>query len=99
MDNDVLHQYFEEKTNLPSEQILARSRYLLYKAPNNWTTKQYNRSKILFDQYPDIKKAYELVQGLRNIFNTAKSMETAYTKLAHWYRAGKNQTSRPSTQS
>ena len=68
------------------KQLLARSRYLLYKAPNNWTQNQYIRSKILFNQYPDIKKAYNLVQGLRNIFNTATSIQTAYTKLAHWYK-------------
>ena len=68
------------------KQLLARSRYLLYKAPNNWTQNQYIRSKILFDQYPDIKIAYNLVQGLRNIFNTATSIKTAYTKLAHWYK-------------
>ena len=68
------------------KQLLARSRYLLYKAPNNWTRDQYIRAKILFGQYPDIKKAYNLVQGLRNIFNTATSIQTAYTKLAHWYK-------------
>ncbi len=68
------------------KQLLARSRYLLYKAPNNWTPNQYVRSKILFEQYPDIKKAYNLVQGLRSIFNTATSIQTAYTKLAHWYK-------------
>jgi transposase len=68
------------------KQLLARSRYLLYKAPNNWTKNQYLRSKILFEQYPDIKKAYNLVQELRNIFNTANSIQTAYTKLAHWYK-------------
>lgn len=68
------------------KQLLARSRYLLYKAPNKWTQNQYIRSKILFEQYPDIKKAYDLVQGLRNIFNTATSIQTAYTKLAHWYK-------------
>lgn len=68
------------------KQLLARSRYLLYKAPNDWTQNQYTRSKILFEHYPDIKKAYDLVQGLRNIFNTATSIETAYTKLAHWYK-------------
>ncbi|WP_179016812.1 ISAon1 family transposase [Winogradskyella forsetii] len=68
------------------KQLLARSRYLLYKAPNNWTQNQYLRAKILFEQYPDIKKAYNLVQGLRNIFNTATSIQTAYTKLAHWYK-------------
>lgn len=68
------------------KQLLARSRYLLYKAPNKWTQNQYLRSKILFDQYPDIKKAYDLVQGLRNIFNTATSIQAAYTRLAHWYK-------------
>lgn len=68
------------------KQLLARSRYLLYKAPNNWTQNQYQRSNILFEQYPDIKKAYNLVQGLRNIFNTATSIQTGYTKLAHWYK-------------
>lgn len=68
------------------KQLLARSRYLLYKAPNNWTQNQYQRAKILFALYPDIKKAYNLVQELRNIFNNANSIQTAYTKLAHWYK-------------
>lgn len=68
------------------KQLLARSRYLLYKSPDNWTENQSERSKILFVHYPDIKAAYDLVKGLRNIFNTATSMETAYTKLAHWFR-------------
>lgn len=65
--------------------LLARSRYLLYKAPNNWTENQHARAKILFDEYPDIKTAFNLVQGLRAIFNTSTSIEVAYTKLAHWY--------------
>ena len=72
------------------KQLLARSRYLLYKAPSNWTDNQCHRSKILFSQYPDIKIAFDLVQGLRNIFNTATSIETAYTKLAHWYKDVEN---------
>ncbi len=68
------------------KQLLARSRYLLYKSPSNWTKNQYERSIILFNEYPDIKTAFGLVQGLRNIFNSAKSREIAYTKLAHWYK-------------
>lgn len=72
------------------KQLLARSRYLLYKAPNNWTENQLERSRILFAQYPDIKIAFDLVQGLRNIFNTATSIQTAYTKLAHWYKDVEN---------
>lgn len=72
------------------KQLLAKSRYLLYKAPSNWTENQSERSRILFDQYPDIKIAFDLVQGLRNIFNTATSIEVAYTKLAHWYKDVEN---------
>ena len=66
--------------------LLARSRYLLYKSPKNWTENQKERALILFTEYPDIKIAYHLVQGLRNIFNTSKSIHIAYTKLAHWYK-------------
>ncbi|WP_442847412.1 ISAon1 family transposase [Leeuwenhoekiella sp. H156] len=72
------------------KQLLARSRYLLYKAPSNWTENQYQRSKILFEHYPDIKLAFKLTQRLRDIFNKAKSVEVAYTKLAHWYKDVEN---------
>jgi len=72
------------------KQLLARSRYLLYKSPNNWTPNQSERSRILFSQYPDIKVAFDLVQGLRNIFNTATTIQAAYTKLAHWYKDVEN---------
>ncbi|MAS70939.1 MAG: DDE transposase, partial [Zunongwangia sp.] len=54
-----------------SKQLLARSRYLLYKSPDKWTPNQKERGQILFNQYPELKKAYALVQGLRNIFNQA----------------------------
>jgi transposase len=43
------------------------------------------RAKILFAQYPDIKKAYDLVHDLRLIFSKTKDKAVAYTKLAHWY--------------
>lgn len=77
----------EEFSNGDSRKLLlARSRYLLYKSPNNWTENQKIRAQILFEEYPDIKTAFDLVQGLRNIFNTSKSIHVAYTKLAHWYK-------------
>ena len=69
-----------------SKQLLARSRYLLYKSPDKWTPNQKDRGQILFNQYPELKKAYALVQGLRNIFNQAIDIKVAYTKLAHWYK-------------
>ncbi|HPT70477.1 MAG TPA: transposase, partial [Syntrophomonas sp.] len=43
------------------KQLLARSRYLLYKHEQNWTPEQAKRAAILFERYPDIKKAYDLV--------------------------------------
>ncbi len=36
-------------------QLLARSRYLLFKAPGKWTDSQKRRAGILFKQFPDIK--------------------------------------------
>src|SRR5690606_7333199 len=39
------------------KQLLARSRYLLYKSPDKWTTSQKERASILFKEYPEIKKA------------------------------------------
>ncbi len=68
------------------KQLLARSRYLLYKAPLSWTESQSERAKILFYQYPDIAKAYELVNSLRNVFNQTSTIEAGYTRLAHWYK-------------
>ncbi|GHV52728.1 hypothetical protein FACS1894181_16050 [Bacteroidia bacterium] len=32
------------------KQLLARSRYLLFKPPEKWTLKQKQRAKILFEQ-------------------------------------------------
>lgn len=69
-----------------TKQLLARSRYLLYKSPSNWTHTQAQRAKILFKAYPDIHQAYTLVNDLRNIFNQTTEVKIAYTKLAHWYR-------------
>lgn len=66
--------------------LLARNQYLLYKSPSHWAESQKARALILFNEYPDIKTAFGLVQGLRNIFNTSKTIHIAYTKLAHWYK-------------
>lgn len=68
------------------KQLLARSRYLLYKATSKWTQKQSQRAKILFKEYPDIHQAYSLVNNLRTIFNDTKDKGIAFTKLAHWYK-------------
>jgi transposase len=67
------------------KQLLARSRYLLFKSGEKWTQKQKARAEILFTQYPDIKKAYSLTHSLRMIFSHTKVKGVAYTKLAKWF--------------
>ncbi|MFL0088222.1 transposase [Tenacibaculum maritimum] len=49
--------------------------------------KQLQRAKILFKNYPDIKKAYSICQKLKNLFNNKTITKgIAYTKLAHWFK-------------
>ncbi|MDA3953547.1 MAG: transposase [Bacteroidales bacterium] len=67
------------------KQLLARSRYLLFKSADKWTSKQKERAKILFSQYPDIEKAYSLTHSLRMIFTHNIDKNIALTKLAQWY--------------
>ena len=67
------------------KQLLARSRYLLFKSANKWTLTQNQRAKILFAQYPNIRDAYNLTHELRLIFSKTKEKAVAYTKLAKWY--------------
>ena len=66
------------------KQLLARSRYLLYKPNNKWTKNQQNRAKILFEKYPDIEKAYKLCQNLSWIYNQTKNKTSALIRLAKW---------------
>jgi len=42
------------------KQLLARSRYLLFKPKNKWIEKQKERSTILFTEYPILEKVYNL---------------------------------------
>lgn len=67
------------------KQLLARSRYLLFKSAEKWTEKQKERADVLFEMYPDIKKAYQLTHQLRMIFSNTKNKGVAYTKLAKWF--------------
>jgi transposase len=57
-------------------QLLARSRGLLFLLPSQWSDQQKQRSKILFEQYPEIKKAYHLVLRIRQWFNPPKGKTT-----------------------
>jgi transposase len=66
------------------KQLLARSRYLLYKSNSKWTENQSKRATILFELYPDLEKAYKLCQNLSWIFNNTKDKTSALIRLAKW---------------
>lgn len=67
------------------KQLLARSRYLLFKPESKWTPIQRQRAEILFAKYPDIEEAYNLSMELGHIYHTTKDKGVAFTKLAKWY--------------
>jgi transposase len=48
------------------KQLLARSRYILYKPSNRWSETQRERAEILFREYPSLKEAYNLSMYFRN---------------------------------
>ena len=67
------------------KQLLARSRFLLYKHYSKWTQNQKERARLLFEYYPDISKAYKLSQKLSHIYENTTEKNIALTKLARWY--------------
>lgn len=67
------------------KQLLARSRYLLFKPESKWTPSQSHRAEVLFAHYPDIERAYYLSMELGRIYHITKEKGVAYTRLARWY--------------
>lgn len=67
------------------KQLLARSRYFLYKDKSKWSENQTERAKLLFELYPDIQKGYSLTQELRGIFESTKDKIIGFAKLAKWH--------------
>ena len=67
------------------KELLARSRYLLFKSADKWTDRQKKRAKILFELYPDLQKAYSLCHSLRMIFARNTVKDAARLSMAKWY--------------
>lgn len=67
------------------KELLIRSRYLLFKSADKWTLRQEQRAQILFEEYPDIKKAYGLCHSLRMIFSRNTIKDAARLSMARWY--------------
>ena len=67
------------------KQLLARSRYLLFKSADKWPESQRQRTEVLFETYPDLKEAYSLTHSLRMIFSKNTVKDAVRLSLARWY--------------
>lgn len=81
------HEYipFRYENGDTRKELLARSRYLLFKSGEKWTSSQHRRAEILFREYPDLEKAYGLSHSLRMIFSKNTFKDAARLSMAKWY--------------
>lgn len=66
-------------------ELLARSRYLFFKLSNQWSESQKERAGILFQEFPDLKKAYRLSLQFRNIYESKGGLNVVRSRLKNWY--------------
>ncbi|MBU0769687.1 MAG: transposase [Proteobacteria bacterium] len=79
-DEPEIYDNFDTK-----KQLLARSRYLLFKPKNKWTESQKERAAILFEVYPELKKAYDLSMWFRGIYEYSKTLDMAKKRMEEWF--------------
>ena len=66
-------------------QIMARSKHIMTRNMSKWSDTQRTRAQILFEHYPQLKKAYELSMKLTDIYNEKITVPVGRLKLARWY--------------
>ena len=67
------------------KQLLARSRYVLYRKSSDWSESQKERADILFELYPKLRQAYNLSMNLSNIFEKTTDKLYGLARLAKWH--------------
>lgn len=66
-------------------QLLARAKYILTKHESKWIKSQRWRADIIFEYYPELKKAYDLAMELTALYNHKSHKDGARLKLARWF--------------
>jgi transposase len=96
-ENEAIKKAKEQKTRYrpvvlsngdTPKQLLARSRYIIAKKPNEWTPNQKTRAALLFELYPQIYSAYKHTIAFRNIYEN-KDKIRAEQQFNHWISATK----------
>ena len=67
------------------KQLLARSRYLLFKPSGQWTSHQQERAVILFREFPELEEGYKLSMMFRGCYEYSQTREEGKGKLDRWY--------------
>lgn len=81
----VHYDPFRYENGDTKKQLLARSRYLLFKPDEKWTDSQRERAVILFREYSKLKLAYELSMQFRDILeNISPTREEATKLIVDW---------------
>lgn len=92
-ENELIAEAKEEKLSYrpkrfsngdTKKQLLARGRYILFKPSSKWSESQRSRANILFEEYSEIKKAYDFSMYFRGIFEHAKTREDAKERIEKW---------------
>lgn len=86
--------YNDLKSILPNwdtiKQLLARSRFLLFKFERSWSDEQKQRAEILFKMFPEIELAYKTICSFRSFYNIKYWKPSKRNKakkfLKKWYR-------------
>lgn len=93
-ENEAIEQAKKQQTQYQPEvlpngdslkQLLARSRYVLYKKPKEWTLNQQESAQILFERFSDIERAYRLMLELSNVFDQTTDKLYGLNRLAKWH--------------
>jgi len=72
------------------KELLARSRYLLFSFEKQWKESQAERAVILFREFPEIRKAYDLICRFRNFYKCKIGYRNrARESLTQWYEKTK----------
>lgn len=78
-------------------ELLHRSRYLLYKRPQDWSFAQLRRARLLFDTFPELHRAYRQTVDFRNWYtgNWYDSREVKEYQLREWVNEVRNSPKSP----
>lgn len=69
-------------------ELLTRTKHALAQTHDKWSDRMQVRMRLLFELYPKLKEAYDVINKLRAIFRCTKlTREDARAKLHEWYQA------------